>query len=63
MDIGNAIGLQKKYLTHFNYENIFYYTYEDFEILNEDYDFCFSAYGVGEFARDIQQFYIDNIIS
>jgi hypothetical protein len=65
IDLECVSKLQNKYLNYFKYKNVQYYEYEnikDFGVF-ERYDTLISMYALGEFEIDMQNYYIDNIIS
>ena len=73
IDLNDANMLQNKYLKSLNYKtNINYISFENLKnnietnnnekLLMNAYDLAISNYAIGEFSRDVQIFYIDNVI-
>lgn len=63
VDLPNVIKLQKRYLTKLGYmkNNINFVNF--YELEKCEYDLCVSNYGFGEFTKNIQDIYVDKIIS
>ena len=63
IDLDGVSKLQNKYLTKLGFTNIITLTNtECIEKLYEKYDLCISNYALGEFEKDIQNFYINNVL-
>lgn len=64
IDLEHVSKLQQKYLTKLNVNNIVTLSNtECIDMLDNEYDLFISNYALGEFKTDVQDFYIDNILS
>lgn len=60
IDLSEALALSKKYLSKFNYDNVYYQTQEELSE-NKKYDLVISNYAFSECERSIQNIYIEKI--
>lgn len=64
IDLNNVSLLQNKYLTQLNVNNVVTLSNtECLDMLDNEYDLFISNYALGEFKTDVQDFYIDNVLS
>lgn len=64
IDLEHVSKLQHKYLTKLNVNNIVTLSNTNcLDMLDNDYDLFISNYALGEFKPDVQDFYIDNVLS
>jgi hypothetical protein len=62
VDIREPLALAKRYLQKYGYGNIKYFSFDDEVEAMDSYDLFISNYAFSEFARELQQFYIENFI-
>ena len=64
IDLEHVSKLQNKYLTKLNVNNIVTLSNTNcLDMLDNEYDLFISNYALGEFKPDVQDFYIDNVLS
>jgi len=64
IDLENVSNLQNKYLTKLDVNNIVTLSNTNcIGLLDNEYDLFISNYALGEFKSDVQDFYIDNVLS
>jgi putative sugar O-methyltransferase len=61
IDLPEVMGLTKKYLEKYNYNNLNFLDFND--LPEKDYDIIISNYAFTECNRDIQNIYLDKIIN
>lgn len=62
VDLPESLALSKKYLSHFNYENVFYCTQEELTS-DKKYDLLISNYAFSECERSVQEDYIEKLFN
>jgi putative sugar O-methyltransferase len=61
VDLPDVCDFQKKYLDLLGYSNINYEKFEQLN-LNKRYDLLVSNYAMGEFSKEIQDYYIEKVV-